>query len=95
MLDMQAASKIFRTDRADTHALRSFTLKVDRASLSPSRAIPAPAKPRCSGLLGCSQYWSRRGEPRPSLQPWQRGVYNAVAAFWVMQAARWKGAVGA
>lgn len=29
MIDMQAVSKIFRTDLVETHALRSFTLKVD------------------------------------------------------------------
>jgi len=29
MIDMQSLSKIFRTDLVETHALRSFTLKVD------------------------------------------------------------------
>jgi putative ABC transport system ATP-binding protein len=29
MIDMQAVSKIFRTDLVETHALRSFTLKVE------------------------------------------------------------------
>jgi len=29
MIDLQAVSKIFRTDLVETQALRSFTLKVD------------------------------------------------------------------
>jgi hypothetical protein len=35
MIDMQAVSKIFRTDLVETRALRSFTLKVDTGELRP------------------------------------------------------------